>query len=112
MAEIYRSFAGVPSSGSHGSYDDPLNYVLSHHEDVRNWIEREGTFRAMAASRQLAMHRDEGHARVEVEAGAVDYTVWLVDDSDEPAALAIEYGSAGGRGGARPLTAAFPEVMM
>lgn len=112
MAEIYEQFAGIPSAGSHGVYEDPLNYVLSHHFEVAAAIEAEGMARSIAAQRQLAMHRDEGHARIHVEVGSVDWTVWLEDRSDEPAALAIEYGAQGGRGGARPLSAAFPEVML
>lgn len=75
MAEIYKHFAGIPSSGAHGAYDDPLNYVLSHHSEVAAAIEAEGMARSLAAQRQLSMHRDEGHARIHVEVGSVDWTV-------------------------------------
>lgn len=120
MAEIYKQFAGTPSGGAHGSYEDPLNYVLSHHIETQNAIQAEVMSRTAIARSQLAKHRAAGHSSISSEIGDVDGVIWLTDHGTEGAystnpmtpVYAIEFGRAGGRGGARPLTAAFPEVML
>ena len=118
MAEIYKSFPGIPNSGSHGAYDDPLHYVFAHHRSVRVAVEGEALGRARVASSTLRAHRAEGHSDISVEGGSVDFTIWLTDRGEEgkyatnpmTPVYAIEFGREGGRGGARPLSTAFPEV--
>lgn len=60
----------------------------------------------------LSAHRAQGHSRITVEDGSLDWFVSLDDTRGDRAAAAIEYGRSGGRGGATQgvfaLAGAFP----
>lgn len=48
----------------------------------------------------LSAHRAQGHSRITVDHGSLDWFVSLDDTRGDHAAAAIEYGRSGGRGGA------------
>ncbi|MDN5930420.1 MAG: DUF5403 family protein [Pseudonocardia sp.] len=48
----------------------------------------------------LSAHRAQGHSRITVTKGSLDWFVSLDDTRGDRAAAAIEYGRSGGRGGA------------
>lgn len=115
--ELYRKIPGIPNSGPNGAYDDPLNYVFSHHEKVKAKILSEVETRSAIAKAKLAAHRDTGASSIGVQGGAVDYYVSLIDTDPESAGgrknasvLSIEFGGKSGRGGVAPLRTAFPEI--
>ena len=55
---------------------------------------------AARAEAILAAHRHQGHSRITVTRGGLDYFVNLDDTRGQRAAAAIEYGRRRGRGGA------------
>jgi len=66
---------------------------------VRRTLARTAHQGAARAQAILAAHRYQGHARITVTRGELDYFVNLDDTRGYPAAAAIEYGRKGGRGG-------------
>lgn len=79
-----------------------LNRILAHNDGVQAALDDEVTARAMAAGRELAAHRHDDHARIEVERGDVDRFLILSDDRGLKAAMSIEYGrkpNSDGNGG-------------
>ena len=67
---------------------------------VRRVLSRTAKDGASRAEAILAAHRYQGHSRITVTRGGLDYFVNLDDTRGYPAAAAIEYGRKRGRGGA------------
>jgi hypothetical protein len=72
--------------------DREMNYLISHMSGVRSVIRRTAYAGAARAEAVLAAHRYQGHARITVTSGDVDYFVNLDDTRGQSAAAAIEYG--------------------
>lgn len=66
---------------------------------VRGEIRRTANAGAGRAEGVLAAHRAEGHSRITVTHGGLDYFVNLDDTRGDRAAAAIEFGRRGGRFG-------------
>lgn len=65
-----------------------MNRIISHHVEVRAAVIESAEEIAAKARALLALHRDEGHAEIQVEHAEVDSFVHLVDE----AAVSIEFG--------------------
>lgn len=87
MAEVYAWF------------DD--EYV-AHMGEVRREIASTARAGARRAESILAAHRAEGHSRITVTRGDLDYFVNLDDTRGDHAAAAIEYGRRRGVHGTTP----------
>jgi hypothetical protein len=70
--------------------DKGMNTVVSHVDEVKAAVEAEARAIGARAEGNLAAHKHDGHAYIEVEAGdkGVDWFITLRDE----AALSIEFG--------------------
>lgn len=66
---------------------------------VRATLAKTAQAGAARAQAILDAHRYQGHSRIEVSHGSLDWFVALDDTRGQHAAAAIEYGRKGGRGG-------------
>ena len=74
------------------------NDIVAHKDGVKRALKKEANrIEAMAAG-VLSQHRAEGHARITVTKGKLDYYVNLDDTRGDKAAAAIEYGHMDPRG--------------
>jgi hypothetical protein len=83
MAKLYK--------GSIGRWKN-VEQVAALQEDVQEFIDKYAREGAAKAENELAHHRVENHARIEMEEGDVDRYVILSDELGLKAALSIEYG--------------------
>ncbi|GAB3912689.1 DUF5403 family protein [Kibdelosporangium lantanae] len=65
-----------------------INDIVAHLDGVVDAVHHRGTLIGALADTLLEMHRDTGHAEIDVTRHRVDTLVSLVDD----AALSIEFG--------------------
>ncbi len=81
MAEVFKRAKGMK-----------VEKVVALHERPQNWIDTEANRIGNRAKRNLAQHRHEGHAYIEVTKGDVDRWVTLNDERGQSAAMSIEFG--------------------
>ena len=74
------------------------NDTVAHLPGVRRALKKEANRIEAMASGVLSQHRQEGHARITVTKGKLDYYVNLDDTRGDKAAAAIEYGHMDPRG--------------
>jgi hypothetical protein len=79
---------------------DPVDAWFAHMPGVKAALKEKAAEGAQKAAAVLAAHRYEGHSRITVTKGDLDYYVNLDDTRGDHAAAAIEFGRSGGRGGA------------
>ncbi|TCO56796.1 DUF5403 family protein [Actinocrispum wychmicini] len=65
-----------------------INSIVAHLDGVTDAVHHRGTIIAARAETFLDMHRDSGHAEIDLTRHQVDTLVSLVDE----AALSIEFG--------------------
>lgn len=72
-----------------------LTKIIAVHQGVQDYLE-EVTFEiAVRAEEALIEHRQDGHSKIDVEHGDVDWYVVLDDERGQDAAMSIEFGRAG-----------------
>ena len=81
MAQIDKTFMGMD-----------FQEGLAHFGPVQDELEDRVRAMAVQARAELAQHRHEGHAQIEVEKGDIDRYLILSDERGLRAAMSIEYG--------------------
>lgn len=81
MAVVYDSVRGMK-----------IPEAIAHQADVQADLDRRGVEMGTKAEWLLAAHRQEGHARIEVEVGDIDRHIILDDTRGVLAAMSIEFG--------------------
>lgn len=76
---LYRNIEkALARHGAVQSYLDELLFAMKAHADV-----------------ELAAHRHDGHAAIDIARGRIDHYLVLTDERGQKAALSIEFGRAG-----------------
>lgn len=75
--------------------DVDLNDKVAHAPQVSRDIIRRGKQRQAASEARHAVHRDQGHSKVEGFFGDADYNIVLDDSRGYGAAFSIEFGTTG-----------------
>ena len=88
MAEIYEEVHGMT-----------IDAYIAHMPGVRAKLRTTAAAGAARAEAILNAHRYQGHARITLTHGDLDWWVGLDDTRGQRAAAAIEFGRTRGRGG-------------
>lgn len=85
MSEVFRRVNG-----------EKLERLIARTQEAQDGVRKKAEYRAARATLILKIHRHDGHSRIELRHGDIDYHIILNDERGQKAAMTIEFGRRGG----------------